>query len=398
VTTSVRGFTTLLLGLYFAEQHGEERSAADSRYVSAFLKFEQMAAYSRIARSRNADSYDEDEIRGIQRAKANLSANNGRVVISTEEKHQLLASQKTYGLWGLYMVAARNSGWLEPSQPRLKPEVNGFIEQAYLPRLEKGGDTLAFFLERDGAPFEPLGRDARLAHHLADVLAPPLSAPEKQFYGRHLLAAGEAASLQAQLAEHLRDLNESGYFEWPAPMSVAELRELRRRAEGADQAPLAQRLGQIEQVEAAISPAAQVFRFLLTRDGQTLPAVAAEIQAAWPGGLRFIDPVAFSVALATTSDALAPEARARLRQVAEALAEGDYGRLLPLLLDHNRDVMQARGGAPWVRMSQSRLEVRFQDEVGELPPYEALPELWHPYFLNSLKRISHQVHGDRRDV
>lgn len=393
VTTSVRGFTTLLLGLYFAEQHSEERSAADDQYVAAFLRFEQLAAYSRIACSPNADAYDEDEIRGILRVRSNLNANHGRVTISAAEKHQILSNQKTYGLWGLFMVAARNSGWLEPSQPRLMPEASAFIEQVYLPRLEKGGDTLAHYLERDGANFDPLGRDSQLAQHLSDVLTPALKASEQKYYSQHLLAGGEPGGLQAQLARHLRDVNQAGLADWSERIQYAELHEVKRRAEAAGQIQLAQRMQQIEHVEAVLSPAAQVLRFLLTRDGQAIPIFAAEVHTAWAGGLKHIDPAAFAEALASTGDALSLDARARLRQVAEALYEGDFGALIPLLLDHNRDVMQARGGAPWVRLGAGRLEVRFQGELGELPPRESLPDVWHPYFLNSLKRISYQIEG-----
>ncbi len=38
VTTSVRGFTTLLLGLYFAEQAVEQRRADEANFSDLFLK------------------------------------------------------------------------------------------------------------------------------------------------------------------------------------------------------------------------------------------------------------------------------------------------------------------------------------------------------------------------
>ena len=45
VTTSLRDFTTLLLGYYFAERVAEE--AGTGSEVETFLKWEQLAAYSR---------------------------------------------------------------------------------------------------------------------------------------------------------------------------------------------------------------------------------------------------------------------------------------------------------------------------------------------------------------
>src|SRR3990170_1598514 len=68
VTTSLRGFTTLLLGLYFAERALKDQGEGAARMIDFFLKFEQLAAYSRVVRARDRSvRFDEDEIRGIQR-------------------------------------------------------------------------------------------------------------------------------------------------------------------------------------------------------------------------------------------------------------------------------------------------------------------------------------------
>ena len=105
VTTSLRGFSVLLLGLYYAERAITEREAPPDRLADLFLKFEQLAAYSRVAVQRAQNlNYMEDEIRGIQRVKKNLSGK--RVRISADAAWQILSNQKTYGLWGLYMVAS----------------------------------------------------------------------------------------------------------------------------------------------------------------------------------------------------------------------------------------------------------------------------------------------------
>src|SRR5678809_1243786 len=86
VTTSAREFTTLLLGLFFAEQALEAGDITDeSRFVECFLKFEQLAAYSRYAwRDKTGD--DELGIRGIQRVKSRLNDGGRRVPISAHAK------------------------------------------------------------------------------------------------------------------------------------------------------------------------------------------------------------------------------------------------------------------------------------------------------------------------
>ena len=81
-----------------------------------------------------------------------------------------------------------------------------------------------------------------------------------------------------------------------------------------------------------------------------------------------------------------------------ALASGDYAAALSLLIDQNRAVMLARGGAaPWVEIRDSKLHVRFLDEGGgQLPTRAELPSLWtNTYFLDSLRTVAMQVEGRR---
>ncbi len=46
---SLRNFTTLLLGLHFAEEAISTRKAPEEDRANLFLRFEQLAAYSRYA-------------------------------------------------------------------------------------------------------------------------------------------------------------------------------------------------------------------------------------------------------------------------------------------------------------------------------------------------------------
>lgn len=48
VTTSVRSFSVLLLGLYFAERAVTEKRVRPEQFADLFIKFEQLAAYFRI--------------------------------------------------------------------------------------------------------------------------------------------------------------------------------------------------------------------------------------------------------------------------------------------------------------------------------------------------------------
>lgn len=91
VSNSVRDFTTLLVGYYFTEQLSRELGVGSD--LSVFLKWEQLAAYSR------AHVNGDYSFRGTEKVRKNLSEDS-RVVLSDDRAHQILGNQKIYGLWG----------------------------------------------------------------------------------------------------------------------------------------------------------------------------------------------------------------------------------------------------------------------------------------------------------
>jgi hypothetical protein len=378
VTTSVRGFTTLLLGLYFAEQAIAQRKANEAEFSDLFLKFEQLAAYSRVA----IDQIEEG-ILGIQRAKKNLTSGRGKVNISRHQDYQILSNQKTYGLWGLYMVAARNSGLLEIGRPRLTPIAIDFIEAEYLPRLDRGGQSVFPFLERDRT-FEPHRTDSKLATGLAKILEPQLTASEKAFYSQHLLFGGKKETLQHRLWQQIKTAN------WDDDFSMPELKVVIEQVKSGDDADLTYRLENIRQVELVIAPLAILFGYVLSQDGQAVPDVVKDLKQIW-GRLEYIHLSAFNQALLTIED-ISDETRSRLISLSETLQTGDYAQTLELLLAQNKAVMAERGSNAWVVEKKNQLDVRFRDESGFLLDKDLLPNLWlNTYFINSLKMIGWQV-------
>jgi hypothetical protein len=378
VTTSVRGFTTLLMGLYFAEQAMDQQGVSEADFADKFLKFEQLAAYSRMAHDRNGVF-----VLGIQRVKKNLNEGKNKVQISARQEHQILSNQKTYGLWGLYTIAARNSGLLEPGQSRLSPAAANFVERQYISRLGPGRRGVLQFLMRDQS-FEPRGRHSELAARLAAVMGPHLNATEVEFYSHHLLYGGEHGSLQHQLWEHIEGTKQLDAF------SMYELRLVLEQLRSERAGRLYQRLVNIQQVEIVIAPLAVLFSYLLRQDHQKIADVASELNDTL-GELNHLNPTAFGDALSTVEE-INPEAHGRLCRSAEALKVGEYGEVLHLLLAQNKAVMQSRNSAPWLKLDNAQFDVRFRDDT-ELPlSREMLPELWlNTYFINSLKTIGLQL-------
>lgn len=393
VTTSLRGFTTLLLGLYFANQWRDEHPDADADLVPAFLKMEQLAAYSRVALRNDVNTDDEDEVRGIRRVQRNLRENDGVVRISARPQYQILDNQRTYGLWGLYSSAARSSGWLEAGEPRLTLAAREFVEAYYLPRLEKRGQTFMPFLDKD-REFHARGQHKTLAGTLANLLAPQIQPQEIAFYRHHLLYAAAPSNLQTSLWKAMRALGQHGRIAAGEAFSMSELRALIEQSNADGNPELAQRLEEIRVAETVLAPAAEIFGLVLARDAQSIPTVAGEIERTWGTRLTTIAPDAFHHALVQFGDTLLPGEGTRLLQLASALADANYQDAIALLLKHNEEVMQARHGGAWVRVENNRLDVRLRAEERSLTPASDLPDLWlNPYFLNALKRLGMQIEG-----
>lgn len=389
VTTSLRGFTVLLLGLYFAERAIAEKKTSPNRLVELFLKFEQIAAYSRVAsQTARGNDYAEDEIRGIQRVKKNLLEK--RVWISADSKSQILANQKTYGLWGLYMVAARNSQLVESESSQLTPETRNFILTEYdnQKRLTKNDvEQIIGFLYKDQW-FEPTGRDAKLARKLA-ALFDGITPLENNFYKKHILECVDVDP-QAALWQGMREVTRADEL-----FSMNDLQSLSKYVQIQGHAELAKGLEQIQIAESVFGPIAYMFNFLLARDGQNIESIAKQIKRTWGARVRSIDPTAFAAVLETVNEQIDNSMRTRLEKLAILLSEGNYQLALELLIIQNQAVMQARGGSAWVNLKGQTIAVSFKENGGALPARDELPLMWtNTYFLNALKTIGFQIEGD----
>ena len=129
-STSVRGFTTLLLGRYFAEELVGFQRARDEDVLAIFLRTEQVCAYARHIRHEVGG-----DIRGIERGSRNTRESTGTVTIGHEPACCIMSDQKTYGLWGLYSVPARVYGHITDGPVGQTPRTREFVERHYVPPL-----------------------------------------------------------------------------------------------------------------------------------------------------------------------------------------------------------------------------------------------------------------------
>ncbi|MFP2903662.1 hypothetical protein ACLESD_01020 [Pyxidicoccus sp. 3LFB2] len=392
VSNSVRGFTTLLLGYYFAEQAQERFGKDVGSTLDLFLKFEQLAAYCRY----HASSHQDGDFRGVERVGRTLEQGTS-VEIGAEQDTQILSNQKVYGLWGLFSVPARNSGLLKQEELTLEDAAREHVEAVLLPALKKRGlkdpGVILDLLKRERVTVYLDGRHAQLASALARTLGPKLGSEERRFYEQHLLLGGDddaTQGCQPHLAELLKGL--------PGDMGfgMGELLHVVNAAGKRGWDDLHSRLDAIHALEPLLVAATESFALLCSRDGEPFAEVAGELAEHWKGALRFLRVDKLESELSLIQDGYADEALARrLLEAARAFSGGDVPQALRLLIQQNADIMKSRHAAePWVRIERSRLKVHFADEVGALPKKSELPHIWkNTYFINSLQNVARTL-GD----
>lgn len=388
VSTSVRDFTISLLGFHLVERVIE--SGSDESDLPIFIRWEQLAAYAR------ASVNGEKEFRGTTRARRNLDSSSA-VMLSADRAHQLLANQKTYGIWGLYTVAARASGLVsgEPTRPTLASREHG--EEVWWPALARAGfpegKLLVDILKRTKYKLEVDGKDRRALTAVGSLIGSKLRPREREFYRSHLLYGGPKDTTRG-LQRQLVQLIESRKLAAAEPLSPSLLGALAKdaRTRFGRESELAGHLERIRSVESVLAPSARLFAWLLVQQGATRDELTRTLMSQWGSrvssvhvsGVREVESI-----MAQATDA--PEAASRWCHIAELLASGDYAKVLDELLRQNQWVMNTRNGSsPWAQFDhKGKLQVRFRDERSELPKRGELAGLWrHPYFIESLRTVA----------
>ena len=405
VTTSVRGFTTLLLGHYLARKIINDEGGSEEELIEHFIRLEQLAAYARHAYAEETGD-SPNGIRGIQRVRKRWSDGGGRVPIASGRDGQILSNQKAYGLWNLYSAAARESGLLEKGTIRLTREAELFVRKVVLRRLGASGlrdeRPILDLVRRDG-DFQPLGRHRKVGRALARMHVPQFDQEERSFWIAHLLHGGPSSpeGRQERLWRVLDEVNQSGASSWKHSFGIGEIRSCVAAAKHADE-ELADLLERIRRFENVIAPCRRAFTYLQGCDGRDIDDVVADLRSAWGRGLGHIEVDAVCEHLEPVAEVQGSDGVDRFSRFAATLHDGRFSEFLSALLEQNQEVMERRGGGPWIALEQGAVKVRYRSETGDLPAFPELESLWtSSYFIDSVKSIGAELyerHSETPDV
>lgn len=401
-TSALDDFRVLLIGAWLMDR-ATELGVPDT---NAFVVWEQLASYAR-AHSRNVGGF-----RGVTRVRARLNGTEP-IYVSSERDHQILNSQVSYGIWGLYSAAAVRCGLLRRHAGHwlTNPAARALMDEHYLPILESawGRDArqLVSWVTK-GATLKPQTQEhgAKL-EAIARCVCDPLTTREADFYRETIVEGGSrdetatvsgsthaAVRRRQRVLADLLDATVQG-----ASVARADVELIESSTTDRD---LGDQLEIILAVEAMLSLSIALFAYLSQQPGAALGEVVArlddhfgeaetvlasaqisrlrEVSRTKPELLRAVDDRAGS--------------KARWLRIAEALHERRWEAALRLLVDQNAAVSRDRGASVgWLEITtRGVVDVRLGISGYELPAASQASRGWgNSYFLDNLLSTTRAV-------
>ena len=357
-------FAVAVLGFYWANQLASDLVDESTRHKEVrenFLRYEQLTGYVRYY-GRATD------IMGITRIKSRIHDDTFKLTLGQSSRQQILSNQASYGLWGLYSTAARDTGLLSGND-RVVTELGQIIVQAMLEQLGSVGDKL-FTLLTSNKPLkreyiEDIGTPFMAAIHHESVQHPLLEA---------LMSGNDPESVQSELWQITRRIFSSTSEK---PNTINEFIQLILANNPSDR--LSQYIHDIMAIERLLVASNNIFHYCRRKDGEHLDDLLKTLEGRYQ--------------YAHLPERL-PEGgfskREQLSAILVAFRNEDLPHLINLLLQLNKEVMQQRSGAPWVELeSGNTLRVKVKSEKAELGSQSDIEQRWdYDYFLGSFLNIA----------
>jgi len=320
----------------------------------------------------------DEKMLGITRVRERIVDLNYPLMLGVEKKYQILSDQVGYGLWGFYSTALQAGEGVDSERGIIKghnrvPTVKGRnIAELIINKLGVNAEKLRALIDSkltlDRNELEKLSVSfisAITDENVQDLLVTELL----QGY----TAAGDD-SLQKQLWQRTQMLYESG------KQFTDERHFALTLAENRNNFPLIHTaINDIEKIDKVLFILSSIFEYCQTKDGKLIDEIVDELH-------QHFNETSF------LPDVL-PEGNFRNRHEIENLLNemlsGDWLAVVKRLLTLNQAVMNERGGAPWIRIENNRLAVKYREGAKKIAEISDIQEKWrYSYFFNSYYAIA----------
>ena len=365
ITSSMDNFSVALLGFYWANQLvpvDEEESARHKQIREAFLRYEQLTGYVRYFGGAT-------DIMGITRVKKRIHDDSFKIILGQSADQQILSDQASYGLWGLYSSAARDTG-LVAGNNRTLTTLGQTITQVILQQLGDIGDELFSLLTYK----KPLSRE-----RLERVAKTFMKAIQHKRVQEPLLEALMSGNDPEGVQNELWSITREKFSEKEErPETIEGFINLVLEGKPGDR--LARYLHDIIATERLLVSVNNIFHYSRRKDGASLGEIVDEL-------------IKRKYSYAHLPETLPEDnfpRREQLSSILNALHNNEMPRAINEILQLNKAVMQQRSGAPWVELEPGNtLRVKVKSEKAELRSQSDIEQRWdYDYFLGSFLNIA----------
>jgi hypothetical protein len=299
---------------------------------------------------------------GVNRTRMKLK-NAQRVSISNSPGDELLSNQRTYGIWGKYSRPFRDIGFAKDTAF----ESVFFRKIEHNPAKEEFKKLISKIKDRDSVKLEIAELD--LAGSLLNY-----GKAELEFYDRLILKVESANPYQNYLYNFLSSQPQSEHFTF-----YSFLRSFGNSSHAKD-AALQQILRDIENTEKILSPLNRIFRYI-----QTKPL--------WTRDEIITDEIITNFKVAPEYLFLSTTEQGKLKNHLLLTLQKDNWSLVEDLVKRNVEVTTWRGGAPWLAITGSILEIHQGDEGFVVPDYDPRIHNDNYYFLDTYRKLFNEIHA-----
>jgi len=370
ITSSMDNFSVAILGFYWANKLVPTEVTEDrgKQVRNWFIRYEQLTGYIR----HHGGAKD---VMGITRIKNRIHEGK-KVSFGDDAEQQILSDQASYGLWGLYSSASRDTGLIK-GEDRYPTDIGQEIALTIIKELGSSTDELFRLMQTDDA------LDAKNLKKYASAFMRAIQHERVRVKLLDTLMSGDKSDdsyeSQKELWQKTQIIFKNSKSE-EKPDHIGSFVEAVLNQEPSD--TLSNALTDIKNMERLLVAINDIFHFTRSQDGISLHDLLK----------KFNDrPYQYLPAQLPVGDF---HHRQQLTSILEAFHQADFERVIHEILHLNKIVMHDRGAAPWVELKTKKICVKVKSEISTLKKMEQLETDWdYDYFLGSFLQITRQQLG-----